>query len=299
MDKPRIGFFGTGIMGAPMVRRLLAAGYPVSVWNRTPDKYAALLEAGATAPGSPAAVAAASDIIVAMLMEPAHLDAILDGPSGIEAGLRPGSIVIDMGTHPPRNAQALAERFAAAGATSLDAPVRGGVQGAVDGRLMIMAGGEQTAFERARPVFETLGTTIVYAGPAGSGQVAKAAHQLVVMVSIQAVAEALALAQAFGADQSSVRDVLLGGQAASGIIVRQGAQMIARDWKRGRPIKDYLKDEASVTDALAGTHLRLPISDAVFERIHAFVDHGNGLVNEAALYTLLDPDSSPPNGKGV
>jgi 2-hydroxy-3-oxopropionate reductase len=290
MDKPRIGFFGTGIMGGPMARRLLRAGYAVSVWNRTPQKYAELLAEGASAPGSPAHVAAASDIVIAMLMEPAHLDAVMDRPDGMVAGLRPGSIVIDMGTHAPRNAQALAERLAASSVASLDAPVRGGAQGAVDGSLLIMAGGDKAAFDRARPVFDVLGTTIVYAGPAGSGQVAKACHQLVVMVTIQAVAEALALAESFGADQSSVRDVLLAGQASSAIVTRQGAQMIARDWKRGRPIKDYLKDEASVSDALAGTGLRLPISAAVFERIHAFADNGRGELNESALYTLLDPE---------
>jgi 2-hydroxy-3-oxopropionate reductase len=289
MDKrPRIGFFGTGIMGRPMVLRLLSAGYDVAVWNRTPEKYADLLRAGATAPGSPAEVAATSDVLIGMFVSPAHLDAILHGPDGILAGLRADSLFIDMGTHPPRNAQALAKLFWAHSAASLDAPVRGGVGSAIDGSLLIMAGGSDEAFRRALPVFETLGTTIVHAGPPGCGQIAKACHQLVVAVTIEAVAEALALAQSFGADQAKVREILLAGQAASPVLERQGAQMIARDWKRGRPIKDYLKDSASIDDARLGMPLALPLADVVFRRIQDFVENGNGERNESSLYTLLD-----------
>jgi 2-hydroxy-3-oxopropionate reductase len=287
MDKPRIGFYGTGIMGIPMVRRLLGAGYTVNLWNRTPEKYTELLSAGATAPGTPRAVAATSDIMIAIFMGPAPLDAIMDGPEGIRAGLQPNSIFIDMGTHPPRNAKRLAEVFASHSVDSLDAPVRGGVWAAEDGTLLIMVGGSEDAYNRALPVFQAMGSTIVYAGPAGSGQIGKACHQLVVVVTIEAVAEALALAQSWGADQTKIREIMLAGHSASPVLERQGAQMIARDFTKGRPLRDFLKDSVSITDALQGTRLQLPLSDLIMKRIHAFVERGGDL-NESSLYTLLE-----------
>jgi 2-hydroxy-3-oxopropionate reductase len=285
---PHIGFFGTGTMGHPMVRCLLEAGYPVSVWNRTPAKYADLVRDGASAPGTPRAVAAQSDVLIAMLMEPAHLDAILDGPDGMLAGARTNGIFIDMGTNPPHNAQRLERVFAERGVAALDAPVRGGVKGAIDGTLLIMAGGERAAYERVLPIFDALGSKSVYVGTSGCGQLAKAAHQLVVAVTLQAAAEALALAHSFGADQERVREVLLAGQAASPVLKRQGARMIKRDWLPGRPVRHFLKDRANMEDALAGTALALPLAQAAFERIGAFVAAGNGELDESAIYTLLD-----------
>jgi 2-hydroxy-3-oxopropionate reductase len=288
----RIGFLGTGTMGHPMARRLVRAGFEVTVWNRTPQKYADLVAEGASAAATPREAAARSDVLIAMLMEPAHLDALLEGPDGVFAGLPRAAIFIDMGTNPPRNAQRLTQLFADHAATALDAPVRGGVKGAEDGSLLIMAGGDRTAYERALPVLEALGKTIVYVGGPGSGQLAKACHQLIVAITLEAVAEALALADAFGADQRTVRDVLLAGQSTSPVLKRQGARMVARDWTPGRPIRHYIKDRANVADALAGTGLDLPLADAVFARIGALVESGNGELDESALYTLLDASSA-------
>ena len=287
--RPRVGFFGTGVMGKPLAARLLERGYPVAVWNRTPQKYAELLERGATAPGSPRAVAAASDVLIAMLMEAEHLDALLDGPEGILAGVQPGSLFIDMATDPPRHARALVDAFAAHGVTAIDAPVRGGVQGAAEGSLLIMVGGSDEGFACAEPLLRDLGKTVVHVGPAGAGQVTKAVHQLIVAVTLEAIAEALVLARSFGANAEAVRDVLLAGQSASAVLQRQGARMVARDWKPGRPIKFFIKDRANIADALTGTSLHLPIADAVFERIAAFVENGHGELDETALYTLLEP----------
>jgi len=286
---PRIGFFGTGRMGAPMVRSLLRNGYRVAVWNRTPEKYAALLSEGASAPGTPRDVAAESDVLIAMLWESAHLDAILSGPEGILAGLRPNSIFIDMGTSPPRHAQQLAELFAKHSVGSLDAPCRGNVQAAVDATLLIPVGGGKDVFERASPVLEAIGKTIVYVGEAGSGQTALACHQIIMAVTTEAVAEALALAKVFGADQERVRDVLLAGLSNSPVLRSRSARMIARDWEAGHPVKLWLKDRANVADALQGTSLRLPIAEAVYERIHEFVQRGHGELDDSALYMLLDP----------
>jgi 2-hydroxy-3-oxopropionate reductase len=289
MDKPAIGFYGTGIMGIPMVKNLLRAGYTVNVWNRTAAKLGDVIELGAKAPGTARDVAAASDICIAIFMGPEPLDEVMDGPDGILAGLRPGSIFIDMGTHPPRNAKRLAEVFAAHSVESLDAPVRGGVWAAEDGTLLIMCGGNEAAYERALPVFRAMGSTVVHTGPAGSGQIAKACHQLVVVVTIEAVAEALALAESWGADQARIREVMLAGHSASPVLERQGQQMIGRTFTVGRPIKDYLKDSQSITDALRGTQLRLPLGEAVLQRVHDMVEAGKGDLNESSLYLMLDP----------
>jgi 2-hydroxy-3-oxopropionate reductase len=284
----RIGFFGTGTMGKPMVRSLLRGGFPVAVWNRTPARYAELLAEGASAPGTPRAVAAASDVLIVMLEEAAHVDALLDGPEGVLAGVAPGSIFINMGTNRPRHAQVLAERFKARSVAALDAPVRGGIEAAIAGKLLIMVGGPREAFTRARPVFEAMGSSIVHAGEApGSGQVAKACYQIVVASTLEAVAEALALAHAFGSTREGVLDVLRKGATASVLVEQQATRIIEGDREGGRRIDDFMKDRANVADALDGTGLTLPLSDAVFDLIKDIVESGNGDRREAELYTLL------------
>jgi 2-hydroxy-3-oxopropionate reductase len=283
-----IGFFGTGTMGKPMVRSLLRHGYPVAVWNRTPARYADLLAEGAWAPGLPREVAASSDVLIVMLEESAHVDALLEGPDGVLAGAKPGSIFINMGTNRPRHAQQLAERFKARSVVTLDAPVRGGVEAAVDGKLLIMAGGLLDTFERARPVLEAMGSSIVHAGEAaGSGQVAKACYQVVVAATLEAVAEALALAEAFGAKREGILSVLRNGATASVLIEQQGTRILAEDWKAGRRLDDFMKDRANVAEALSGTGLTLPLADAVFTLFNDIVEHGDGERREAELYTLL------------
>lgn len=277
-------------MGKPMVLNLLRHGYPVSVWNRTPGRYAELLAQGATAPGTPQRVAAESDVVIAMLMEWPILEDLLNGSGAVAASLRPGSLFIDMGTDPPGAARELARTLAERDVEAIDAPVSGGERGAIEGTLSIMAGGADEAFRRALPIFEALGKTIVHVGPAGCGQIAKACNQLVVAVTIEAVAEALALAKACGADPAKVREAMQGGFAASRILDEHGARMLARNWKPGGAMKVHLKDRANVYEAAEAGGLELPAARAVFERINAFVQRGGGTLDQSALYTLLDPD---------
>lgn len=286
----RIGFIGTGNIGAPIVRSLLRGGFTVSVWNRTPARYADLLTAGATACATPRELAAASDVVIAMLVEAVHLDALLEGPDGILAGVRAGSVFIDMATSAPRHAQRLETIFAAKAVAALDTPVQGGVKAAEDGTLTVMAGGDRAAYERVLPVLRAIGKTMVYAGPAGCGQLTKLAHQLVLAVTLEAIAESLALAKTFGADQSAVREVMLAGLAAGPVLKNNAPRMIARDWKPGRPLWLYAKDRANLADALSGTGLELPIAHQVFERMQQLIDDGRGELDETVLYTLLDPD---------
>lgn len=287
--RERIGFFGTGLMGTPIVRNLMRHGYGVAVWNRTPAKYADLLKEGATAPGTPRAVAATSDILISMLVEPPHLDAILYGEEGILTGLGGGSIFVDMGTGPPPNAQRLARLFAEHSAAFLDAPVRGGVPSAVGGTLLVMAGGEKAAFLRALPVFESIGRTVIHAGPAGSGQIAKLCHQLAAVVSVEAVAEAMALAAAFGADQAAISEVLRKGVCASPLMETVCAKIVARDWKPGRPVWLYQKDAVNLEETLSAMDLEVPLAQEAFDRIRALVQSGRSDLDESSLYTLLDP----------
>lgn len=279
-------------MGKPMVRNLLRAGFPVSVWNRTPGRYADLLAEGAKAPETPHQVAAESDVAITMLMEWSNLEALLLGPDGIAASLRRGSIFVDMGTDSPERARALAQALGELGVAALDAPVSGGERGAIEGKLAIMVGGSDVAFRRALPVFEALGTTIVHVGPPGSGQVAKACNQLVVAVTIEAVAEALALAKGFGADPVKVRQAMLGGFAASRILDEHGARMLARNWTPGGAIKVHLKDREYVYEAARAAGLDLPAAQVVFDRIKAFVENGGGELDQSAIYTLLDADGA-------
>ena len=276
----RIGFLGTGSIGQPIIRSLLRGGFPVAVWNRTPARYAELLTAGATASPTPRELAAQSDVLIAMLMEPAHLDALLDGP---------GSIFIDMGTNPPRHAQWLAQIFAEKSVAALDTPVQGGVKAANDGSLAVMVGGDRSAYERVLPVLQAIGKTIIYTGEAGSGQVTKLCHQIVCAVTIEALAETFALAKTFGADLAAVREVLLAGLAAGPLLKNSAPRMIARDWTPGRPLWLYAKDREHLADTLRDTTLELPIAHDVFERIHTVITNGGGDLDETALYTLLDP----------
>jgi 2-hydroxy-3-oxopropionate reductase len=276
-------------MGTPIVRNLLRAGFRVAVWNRTPAKYAELLKEGATAPGTPQAVAAESDILISMLVEPAHLDAILLRDDGIFAGLRPGSLFLDMGTGPPRKAQRLAKLFAEHAVAFMDTPVRGGVAGAADGSLTVMAGGEKAAFARALPVLEAIGRSVTHVGPAGCGQIAKLCHQLVAIVTVEAVAEAMALAEAFDADLTGIRDVLLKGVCTSPMLETASRRIVARDWKPGRPVWLYEKDAGSLDDALGGTALKLPLAQEAFELVRALARSGGSDGDESSLYTLLEP----------
>lgn len=288
-NKPRVGVIGTGLMGKPMARNLLKAGYEVFVHNRTASKLSDLVAAGAVAPGSPRAVAARSDIVIVMVMDWADTEAVaLSAPDGAIEGIRTGSVFIDMGTTSPSHAQQLQAAFASKGVDALDAPVSGGERGAIDGTLTIMAGGSQAAFERALPVFQALGSNVIRIGDAGAGQIAKACNQLIVASTIEIVAEAFALARSFGVDPGLVRQALLGGFASSRILDAHGQRMLERNFVPGGAIKSHLKDKENIEAATAATGVELPVAKIVFERVQAIVDRGDGELDHTVLYTLFD-----------
>ena len=223
-----------------------------------------------------------------MVPDTADLEAVLDGPTGILAGAHDGLIVCAMGTHLPAAMPPLAERCATRGCTLLDAPVSGGEIGAADGTLSIMVGGDASAVERARPVLEAMGRSVVRIGGSGAGQLAKACNQLIVGATIAAVAEALALARAAGVDPAIVRDALAGGFASSRVLEVHGRRMLERDFAPGGRAALHAKDAHIILDTAAALGLDLPVFPAVAEAFDRLVAEGGGELDHAALITLLD-----------
>jgi 2-hydroxy-3-oxopropionate reductase len=244
---PRIGFLGIGLMGAPQARNLLKAGYAVTAWNRSRAKADALVADGASVAETAAGAVRDADIVVVMLENGPIVTDVLFA-QGAAAAMRPGTLVIDMSSIKPFEAQDHAARLGASGIRHVDAPVSGGTVGAIDGTLAIMAGGAAEDYERAEPVLRTMGRP-VHVGPAGSGQLAKLANQIIVGVTIGAVAEALLLAKRGGADPARVRQALRGGFAESRILELHGQRMVDRDFAtKGRSVT-HLKDLDNAIEA--------------------------------------------------
>lgn len=287
-ERPRVGFVGLGIMGRPMAHNLLRAGYPLVVWNRSPGPAAELAAAGAEAAATPAALAARCDVVITMLLNTEVVEQVVLGPDGLAAGLRAGATYVDMSSISPLGTRRIAARLAAQGVDSLDAPVSGGEGGARDGTLVIMVGGPEAAFARVRPLFEALGTSIVHVGDTGAGQVTKACNQLVVGLTIDAVAEALLLARAAGVDPARVRDALLGGFAQSRVLDLHGARMLEGRFAPGFRAPLQLKDLAIAAELGAASGQPLPGTDTALRLYRAMVDAGHGDLDHSGLYVLLE-----------
>jgi len=241
MPLPTVGFIGLGIMGKPMARNLMKAGYPLVVHNRSQGAVAELSKEGASAAGSPQEVAAHSEVVILMLPDSPDVELVMTGERGVFAGIRRGGLIIDMSTILPVVARRLAKEAEAKAVDMLDAPVSGGEAGAINATLSIMVGGSEDAFKRALPIFQALGKNIVHIGDAGAGQVTKAANQVVVGLTIAAVSEALVLAAKAGVDPAKVRQALLGGFAQSKILDAHGQKMLDRNFKPGFRIRLHEK----------------------------------------------------------
>jgi 2-hydroxy-3-oxopropionate reductase len=290
----RIGFIGLGIMGKPMARNLLAAGFPVAVHSRGQRPVDEVVAAGAVRADGPASVAAGSDITITMLPDTADVEQVLVGAGGVIEGVSEGSLVIDMSSIDPEPTRTIAAAFSAKGVAMLDAPVSGGERGAIDAALSIMVGGDDAAFARATPVFKALGKSIVHVGPSGAGQVCKACNQLVVAATIEAVAEALLLAERSGVDATKVREALLGGFAGSKILEVHGQRMLDRTFDPGFRIRLHRKDARIIEGAAAETATPIPSFAVVTEQLQKAVDAGDGERDHSALYAELarEADSS-------
>jgi 2-hydroxy-3-oxopropionate reductase len=287
----RIGFIGLGIMGKPMAKNLLGGGYPLTVHSRSPGPVDELVEAGAARASTPAEVAAATDVVITMLPDTRDVQLVLLGPGGVLEGASPGSLVIDMSSIDPIPTRRIAATFAERSVAMLDAPVSGGEKGAIDASLSIMVGGDDEAFSRAKSVFEVLGKNIVHVGPSGAGQIAKACNQLVVAATIEAVAEALLLAERAGVDPAKVREALLGGLAGSKILEVHGQRMLDRAFAPGFRIRLHRKDARIVQETAAAAGSPIPSFEIVVEQLQHAVDAGDGEADHSALFAELERGS--------
>jgi 2-hydroxy-3-oxopropionate reductase len=288
VERERIGFIGIGTMGAPVVGHLLAKGYAVTVYARRPEVSALAIAQGARLAASPEQLAAESDVVFTMVTATADVEQVLFGADGVAAGLRSGSLLIDMSTIAPQATRAFAERLAAQGVQMLDAPVSGGPEGARLATLTVMVGGVEAALVRARPLLSAFATQVFYMGPSGAGQVTKACHQLLLLITAEGVAESLALATKAGVDPGKVREVMLNAMASSRVLDRFGALMAARMFKQGIPAKLYKKDLQIVCEFADSIGASLPAGDVVRTNVGKVMDAGRGDEDLSVLITALE-----------
>lgn len=292
LEGRRVGLIGLGLMGRPMADNLKAAGAAVHVWTRDPAKREAAGADGFSAAETPRALARAVDTVIIMVADTPAVAAVLDGAEGVLAGLSAGTLVIDMGTTAPTATKDFAARVEAAGALWLDAPVSGGALGARDASLTIMAGGSDDAFAKAEPVLRALGRNITHMGGPGAGQVTKAANQVIVGLTIGAVAEAFTLAKHAGVDPAKLREALLGGFAASRVLDLHGKRMVEADFQPGGKASTQRKDMAQALELAATLGFEMPATALNKTLYDTLCDaRGEGGLDHAALIRVIDPDT--------
>ncbi|MGZ0152764.1 2-hydroxy-3-oxopropionate reductase [Kribbella sp. WER1] len=281
----RVGFIGLGVMGRPMVDNLIVGGHDLSVYRGRTDVDAQVC-------GSAKDVAERSDVVILMVPDTPDVESVLFAPDGVAEGLRPGSLVIDMSSISPTATIGFAQLIEKLGCDYLDAPVSGGEVGAKDGTLTIMVGGRPEVFERARPLFDVLGKNVTLIGGAGAGQTAKVANQIIVGLTIEAVAEGLLFAERAGADPAVVRQALTGGFASSRILEVHGDRMVRETFEPGFRLRLHRKDLNLAVQAAAELDLALPNTAATQQLMNAAVADGDGELDHSALYRTLRRDRS-------
>ena len=282
-----IGFIGLGIMGAPMAGHLIAGGHRLHLKTRrsVPEH---LLQAGGLACASAAEVARRSDVVILMVPDTPDVEQVLFGEDGVAQGLRPDAVVIDMSSISPIATRDFAERVEARGAAYVDAPVSGGEVGAKNAALSIMVGGTEAAFARVRPLLDLMGKTVTHVGATGAGQVAKVANQIIVALTIEAVAEGLLFAAKAGADPAKVRQAITGGLATSRILELHGERMIKRTFDPGFRIALHQKDLNLALDSARGLGLSLPGTALAQQLFSACVANGAGGQDHSAIVQALE-----------
>ncbi|MBE0608254.1 MAG: NAD(P)-dependent oxidoreductase [Dehalococcoidia bacterium] len=272
----RVGFVGLGIMGAPMAANLLKAGFSLTVWNRSPARMEPLVELGAVAADSPAAVASASEVTLSCVTNSPDVEAIALGPRGVAEGAAPGSVYIDCSTISPETARRVAAELSPRDIAMLDAPVSGGDVGARAGTLAIMAGGDPEVFARCLPVLEAMGKTIVHVGPAGSGQVVKLCNQVAGGLNLLAMAEAISLARGAGIDPAKMLEVVSAGAAGSWMLANLAPRAIRGDYAPGFMVDLMQKDLHLVLDEAAAGGTPLPGTALVSQLFQVIQAQGRG-----------------------
>jgi 2-hydroxy-3-oxopropionate reductase len=286
----KVGFIGLGIMGRPMAENLIAAGYDLVAYNRTREK-AEELE-GATVAQSPKEVAEQSDIIITMLPDSPQVEEVLLGEGGVLEGVKDGALIVDMSTISPVVTEELAEKARERGASMLDAPVSGGDVGAIGGTLAIMVGGSEEDFERALPLFEEMGAAVTHVGPTGAGQVVKAANQIVVALTIEAVSEALVLGSKGGVAPEKILDVLGGGLAGNKVMEAKREKLLEHSFDPGFRLELHHKDLGIALAAGREYGVTLPVTAVVDQMLETLKMKGRGDQDHSAILTLIEESSA-------
>jgi 2-hydroxy-3-oxopropionate reductase len=295
----KIGFIGLGIMGRPMAKNLMKAGYELVLHNRSPEKAEELANEGnATASGSPREVAEACDIVITMLPDSPDVEAVVAGEGGVLEGIRDGALLVDMSTISPVVTEELSEKVREKGASMLDAPVSGGDVGAIEGALSIMVGGSEEDFERARPLFDVMGKVATHVGPIGAGQVVKACNQIVVALTIEAVSEALVLGSKGGVLPEKLVEALSGGLAGSAVMEAKKEKFFSHDFEPGFRIELHHKDLGIALAAGREYGVALPVTAIVDQMLEASKAKGRGDRDHSALLTLLEEAAQHEIGEG-
>ena len=284
----RIGFIGLGIMGQPMARSLLEAGYALTVWNRSQPGIDALVKDRAAEGASPKDVAERSDIVITIVGDAPDVERVALGNDGIIEGAHEDLIHIDMTTQSPSVTRQIAERYAQAGIELIDAPVSGGEQGAIDGTLAIMAGGKREVFERCQPVFNAMGKTIVYCGPSGSGQVVKLCNQVVVGLNNLAMSEALVLAAKAGVAPATMIEAVRAGAGSSWALQNLAPRILDGDFAPGFKIAHQQKDLRLALELADQGHTPLPGTALVHQLFSALEADGMSEEGTQALVKALE-----------
>ncbi|MEW6636203.1 MAG: 2-hydroxy-3-oxopropionate reductase [Actinomycetota bacterium] len=293
----RVGFIGLGIMGRPMAKNLIEAGYELLLYNRTRQKAERLAkESGARLAHSLGELAEASDLIITMLPDSPEVQSVVAGEGGLLEGIREGALLVDMSTISPVVTRELAAKVSQRGASMLDAPVSGGDVGAIEGTLSIMVGGDREDFERARPLFEVMGKTVTYVGPSGAGQVTKAANQIVVALTIEAVSEALVLGSKGGVAPEKILDVLGGGLAANKVMEVKRQKFLSHTFEPGGKVAYHRKDLRIALEEARELGVALPVTAIVDQMFGALVAKERGEWDHSALLTLVEEWSGTDGG---
>ena len=264
-----IGFIGLGIMGKPMAKNLLKAGYSLVVYDIMATPVAELVEAGATAGTSPKDVASKCDLIITMLPNSPHVKTAVTGPNGVIEGAKPGSIVIDMSSIAPAASRELAAALAAKGIEMLDAPVSGGEPKAIDGTLSVMVGGREAVFAKVKDVLLKMAASVVLCGDIGAGNVTKLANQIIVALNIAAMSEAFVLATKAGVDPERVFDAIKGGLAGSTVLNAKAPMVLQGNYKPGFRIELHIKDLQNALDTAHESGVPIPLTSQVMEIMQA------------------------------
>jgi 2-hydroxy-3-oxopropionate reductase len=283
-----VGFVGLGIMGRPMARNLMRAGYELVVFNRSPEKAEELAREGASVAGSLGEVGEKSDVVITMLPGPPEVESVVAGAGGLLEGAQERTLLVDMSTSSPVLARELAQRADEIGVGMLDAPVSGGDVGAIEGTLSIMVGGGEADFERARPLFEAMGKTVNHVGPVGTGQVTKAANQIVVALTIEAVSEALVLGSRGGVAPEKILDVLGGGLAGNKVMEVKREKFLSHKFDPGFRSELHHKDLGIALAAGREYGVVLPVTAIVDQMLLSMMRKGWGGEDHSALLRVIE-----------